>query len=786
MPRNFTGDERTAIAAGHYNAYATLEVMDSEGTWRDVSTDVVLGSDFLNAVTLETDVDKNCWRMQAEIGRDALGVSLAPLMEASPANLDSDDEYAPFLDPSRRWRVTTAIVLHGATVLSGNWHPLCEGTYDIIDVNSPKPTISLVGRDLGASLLDLYVEGKFRYGDNDTPVPMEDVIQKMLDDHLGPGEITLYTPTSPSFVLKQFEIGDMSLMEMVNKVAAKASMVCRYRYDDADDFLLTLYAPVRDAEPGDEDWTLGPSEYLEVPQARLDLNGVRNQIKLIYREAASPTLEEVDITQEDTASVERFGGPHGIFRRMIIDLADEPHFPMTSVQAAALVQSMLSDIAFPPFMHQYEAPGFWIVQLGDYGKFVANGVHYDNDQYGGVDYIRHTIANGNLRTVIGVGGQPKGRYRQWLANASALRGTRELRIANFRETARDEDVVTFGWYVRGQAEELWLFLNTEAQPVPSDPWPSLTDVPFARFTPDTIETDVAIPGDGEITYGILLPVGPNATMGKPWTFTVQRVGAREIPQGWGAFDNAGNSTFGTDGAAWTASYKYKTSTVGFPTEADVLATGTVVNGRQVSVSGPSAVPLASSAFATFVPFSENSAGGFQGTSMRIQITRHDATATKTVLFSAGSVNIEQPTTDEPGIAYLVKENGIVRVQRSGTITEPHALRLTADLQVPQGCIATSISFDVYKDASTGGTDTVLPSLREIASDGTVTTIASPSAPGAVGWQTLTASFSDSTTGARYLIYGQFNVDLDDTVDDNHLRWGRHSITYSMPSQANGL
>jgi hypothetical protein len=64
--------------------------------------------------------------------------------------------------------------------------------------------------------------------------------------------------------------------------------------------------------------------------------------------------------------------------------------------------------------------GFWFVQLHDYGRFLANGVHYDQDQYGGVTSIRHEIANGTIRTTLGVRGKPAGKYSSWRFIQGAL------------------------------------------------------------------------------------------------------------------------------------------------------------------------------------------------------------------------------------------------------------------------------------------------------------------------------------------------------------------------------
>jgi hypothetical protein len=518
MPRTFTAPQRSAIGASHYNVYAKLELMDSEGNWVDVSDS--FDADHLNRIVLEKSIDQNAWTMRAELLREALGTSLAPLMESSPANRDSMDDYAPFLDVSRQWRVWGAILTHGEVLESGDWELFNQGTYDIIDVNSPSPTIHLSGRDLGATLLDAYIEEERFYGDPVNGVPIEDVIQQILNDNIGVGAITLYTPVSPVFLVYGFVPVNTNVMAAINQLAQKANSVVNYRFDASDNFRLTLWSPNRTAVPddGEEDWELGPSEYLAVPESKLDLSGVRNKIVVRYNDESTGKVETVIAKDDD--SIARFGGPHGIVRPLYIDLSKDTNITEEAV-AQAFADAILSDLAYPPFMHQYEAPGFWIAQEGDWGKFLANGIHYDVDQFGGVTSIRHTIENGNMRTLLKVGGQPKGRYRTWIADPSKIRGVPQLRISNLREIGRTETGIEFGWDVEGDAREQWLSTSTPAQPVGSNPWPATGAQPLQRMDGATSSTIIPIPGPGLVTYAVLAPIGANSRAGKRWEFTVQ-------------------------------------------------------------------------------------------------------------------------------------------------------------------------------------------------------------------------------------------------------------------------
>lgn len=525
MARTFTAGERTNIGATAKKIYSRFSIMDSEGNWDDMSS---LGSqDWFLGASVEKGLEDNCWRMTARFRLDnGSTASLAPLREDSTINVDSGAAYAPQVDAHRQWKVEVAVIEATDTLQSSDWKELCAGLYQRVVITDSPRVLTIYGLDYGASLALAYIDEERTYGNDDTPVAMETVIQQVLTDN-GLSGITLYTPTSPSFVMKAFTLKDISVMEAVNLIAAKAAMKVYYEYDASDVFRLTLTKPNREAEPGDEVWTLGPGEYYELPSASLDGDQVRNEIIGRYWD---DTAEEVlPITRQDTASITRYGGPHAVPYRMALDLSQDTNLT-TAARVTTLLDAILSDVSTPPFEHEYVTPGFWIAQLGDYGKFTANGVHYSTDQYGGVNWIRHDIENGTIRTRLKVGGQPAGRYRTWLADPRLIRGAPELRITDFRETTRSDSTVTYGWDAEGVVNEFWLWLTTTAQPIAADPWPALNTEPTVRLTSATRSYEVTLPDFGYVVVGQLVSVDTNGRVGRPWQFTLQSQSAPRLVQ----------------------------------------------------------------------------------------------------------------------------------------------------------------------------------------------------------------------------------------------------------------
>lgn len=123
-----------------------------------------------------------------------------------------------------------------------------------------------------------------------------------------------------------------------------------------------------------------------------------------------------------TASLLAFGR-----RDMEIDLSFTTQVN-SGTKAQGMADAVGPDMEFPNLEQQVETPGFWFVQLWDYGRFLANSVHYDTDQFGGVTSINHQLAQGSIKTTLGVRGKPAGKYTSWryIAGAQTTAPTQAL------------------------------------------------------------------------------------------------------------------------------------------------------------------------------------------------------------------------------------------------------------------------------------------------------------------------------------------------------------------------
>lgn len=410
--RTITTLQRNAISATTINVYHKLEVTGPDdvptGTrqWFDVSSNLPSTAiDFLNTATLAEDIDGNCMTLNAVLLRESGTASLAPLMTGSLVNRNNASTYAPILEAGRQWRLSVAIpTTVGVAPVSGDWKVMGVGYIDSIDTGSSASTITIIGRDLGAKIIDAFISNNVTIYSPLNNQSLEQVVQSLLDNTLGSGVVTLYTPVATSIVMPSFQQDYGGLMEAITSLAAKFGFIVRYYFDSSDNFQLTLMKPNR--APTTPAWVTGAGEYLEVPQNLVDISGVRNYIELRYIDASTGALTTVVSPSGGTSSsITKYGK-----RYMAIDQQNGSQIN-NATSAQGMADAVRSDLEIPSLQQQIVSYGLWFVQLYDYAQFTANGVHYDADQYGGVKNISHTISGGTLKTTVGASGKPAGRYR---------------------------------------------------------------------------------------------------------------------------------------------------------------------------------------------------------------------------------------------------------------------------------------------------------------------------------------------------------------------------------------
>src|SRR5690606_37946508 len=218
--------------------------------------------------------------------------------------------------------------------------------------------ITIACRDMAARLQDLYLLEPAEYG-SEQGVPLETVMQQMLDDHLGPGVVQLYCPVSPGFLVTSYVAEYVTLWEALQTLASQTvGWYLGYRWRaETGHFELTLMEPPRDKDASTADYHLTAREDILVNDLGGSIADVRNLIKVTYRDSA--TGERRSVTVSDQPSIDEYG-----LRPMAIEEGDTSPID-TEEEARALANAALADLKDQHATTQIELPLFPWLDLMD-------------------------------------------------------------------------------------------------------------------------------------------------------------------------------------------------------------------------------------------------------------------------------------------------------------------------------------------------------------------------------------------------------------------------------------
>lgn len=527
MARPHTSGERSAIAAAHVNHWLKVEVREPTGTWVDLSA---LGSpsvDWVSRLEISEDQDQPAATATLTLRRESQGQTLAPLITASVFN-NLPGSYSPLLYAGRRIRFSVAVTTFPNPPVT--YKSLGIFKIDEVDWASSESEIVIQARDIGAVILDTFIEEPgIEYG-SDEGTPAEDVMQAVLDDWpTSVGSPALALAESPAFMILRYAQEQKGVLEAIRDIALQAGGDVRYRFDETTDaYALTFWRP--DRVKTVPDWTLGPDEYHAVDELKVSDADVRNVIEVKYVDDADAS-QRVEV--EDAASIALYE------RRWMGISEDEASQINTEDEALRMANAALSDLSQPKQFQTIVTKLFWIVQLGDLGRLSANAVHADVDSDLAVIGFTHTFEEGEGNTTIRVRGKPAGAILGWLnkggIDEQGSTDTRELALKNFREIRRTPTTVTYGWDpLEENVFEVWAWgklspQDTDPPLPPGDDEDRLwrnteDDAPDIRLDDTTTEFEVAVPDFGFIQTWELLPVAADFERGFP-----QRVKVLSVP-----------------------------------------------------------------------------------------------------------------------------------------------------------------------------------------------------------------------------------------------------------------
>jgi len=412
VPRSATSTELTVLGlASRSIKIDTVEIQNIDGTWKaltNLSGTGFSNLDFVIRGSITDDSDAPTWTGSIELAKSLVAasgasISIAPLVESSPANVDDSSAYAPLIDGMRRIRCYgTTARLDGT---DSSQHKMFDGYVVAV---SMKKTITLQIADLGHKLLTKQVEDERVYG-SDAGDAMETVMQQILDDNLGTGAVTLVVDAAivtAGVKLKKFNFQRPRLLTGLRDLAINTiGANVRYMWNSSDDMELRLFLPPRgNTTP---DFTFSADNYDADPDFDINTDDVRNKGRCYFRDQQKKVVSYVAADVPD--SITRYTERYFEFKEAATSQIDTP------AEAKTFLDTALADLAFPKAEKRFTTLFAWAFHVYDLFELVANGDQYTTNQLQAVQRITHTWGKAKeTRTAFETRGTVAGFTKNWI------------------------------------------------------------------------------------------------------------------------------------------------------------------------------------------------------------------------------------------------------------------------------------------------------------------------------------------------------------------------------------
>lgn len=228
-----------------------------------------------------------------------------------------------------------------------------------------------------------------------------------------------------------------------------------------------------------------------------------------------------------------------------------------------------------------------------------------------------------------------------------------------------------------------------------------------------------------------------------------------------------------DGPEWVQSVKYGFSTSAFPSDATIIASGTVANGRTLTVTSVAgSLTLGQTLYLTVIPYRGLNATGLKGQSIHGRASFQDYSTTRTVRYTAMSLM----AMDDFSSSHFVATAGYVRPNATVDGDDVFFRML---VPLPDGVTVTNVTAYLHNPAT--GAAPKWSFVRIDSTGGSNPIIANSAGPG-TGWIANSNNISEATSGRRYAVELWFDVTV--AAEEADYRCAAWDITYTRPSTTN--
>ena len=291
------------------------------------------------------------------------------------------------------------------------YKPLFAGYLgDNIDTNE-EGVNKIICRDYSMRLMKEAIteEKTFSY---DNGVNAEVAIQDILDYYFGVGEINLYCPVSPEFMVEEVKCKDESVFDATQKIVSEFGWFLGYLYNSNNNkWEYTLLEPPRDKDKSTADYTITAQHDIFKSDIKITSKDIRNKIIVPYTDSDG---NKQSITVSDPDSQDEFWE-----KPMRINM-NNSRYINTAQEATDFGNAALHDLKDLSAESKITMPIFPEADL-------YTGINFDNPllsstvDFYGVQSLRHTIIisennwGSDFTTEIIGAGKVIGSHKKWLA-----------------------------------------------------------------------------------------------------------------------------------------------------------------------------------------------------------------------------------------------------------------------------------------------------------------------------------------------------------------------------------
>lgn len=401
---------------------ARVEVENALGTM--VSLNDLLGIDWVASVEVSANVNARSRTATVSLFREVANpdspgeaISLAPLLEGSAANAGG-----ALLAAGRRIRISFEVGEVGSAPSS---FVEMVGILDDPSWGGIGSSLQLTARDLLQVWHDVWIEEEKEYGGTEAdPVPLQDVIQQVMDDNLPATFPSLSVVGDPDFAVLEYTQQTQSLADAIHTGLVDNTIGWEIRHlPGPGDGTIELFEP--DVEKTVPDIFLTDDELIDVTSIEEDTTAIRNVVKVLW--ADEDGVEQTPAIVEDQDSINRLASDDDTGRRYIqFDARGADSQLKTSARVNRFAEAALRDLSTPPLDIVATGrlrPG---IRLGDLIRIEPNALYNDVPIDVGLVGFSHRVTAGSESTTnYQLRGRVSGGNVRWIRRAERDRDRRD-------------------------------------------------------------------------------------------------------------------------------------------------------------------------------------------------------------------------------------------------------------------------------------------------------------------------------------------------------------------------